>query len=163
VEPVRDLGQAELWEESLERSRARRERTRREPRAKRSKMPVRRAAIVLAAAALVVSVALLAVWPANHVPARGGNRSNTAGPAHQLAGLRGQLTIPALPYSSYLRSLHAAMHTESQLQGTAATELDAVITNVTSIAARGLLTPSRRRVLSLTLDRIVSGGLPVGC
>ena len=58
-----------------------------------------------------------------------------------------------MAYTSYLASLHAAMREEAQLQGTGAAELGAVITNVTGMAAGGLLTPSRLRVVSLTLDR----------
>jgi hypothetical protein len=173
VEPARDLGRAELWQESLERSRARRERPGREARARRSKMPVLRAArakrsktpvlraaIALAAAAMVVSLGLLAVLGADRGSVREADRPAIAHPSpnsyvgHELARLRGgQQAVPAMSYTSYLRSLRAAMRTETQLQGTGAAELGAVITNVTSIAARGLLTPSRRRVLSLTLDR----------
>jgi hypothetical protein len=58
-----------------------------------------------------------------------------------------------MSYSAYLGSLRATMFVETRLQGIGAAELGAVIANVTSIAARGLLTPSRFRVLSLTLDR----------
>jgi hypothetical protein len=71
----------------------------------------------------------------------------------ELARLRGEQAISAIPYTSYIGSLHAAMRAETQLQGTGAAELEAVITDVTSIAAGGLLTPSRLRVLALTLDR----------
>lgn len=140
---MRDLDRAELWQESLERSRARRERVRREARAKRSKMRGLRRAMALAAAAGAVSLGLLAVW-----------RPGRVHPApNELARLRSEPTVSAMAYSAYLGSLRAAMRVEAQLQGTSAAELEGVITNVTSIAARGLLTPSRRRVLSLTLDR----------
>jgi D-glucuronyl C5-epimerase-like protein len=150
---MQDLGRAELWQESLERSRARREQARREARAKRSKMPVLRTAMALAAAAVVVSLGLLAVRRADRVPVRARDRPAIANPDRELAGLLGQRAVSATSSTSYLRSLRAAMRTETQLSGTGAAELDAVITNVTSIAARGPLTPSQLRVLSLTLDR----------
>jgi D-glucuronyl C5-epimerase C-terminus len=148
VEPVRDLDRAELWQESLERSRARRERARREAKAKRSKMLVLRMAIALAAAAGAVSLGLLAVWRADRV-----SPTPTRHVGHELTRLPSEPTVSAMPYSSYLGSLRAAMRVEAQLQGPRGAELEGVITNVTSIADRGLLTPSRRRVLSLTLDR----------
>ncbi len=148
MEPVHDLGRAELWQESLERSRARRERARREATAKRSKMPALRTARALAAATVVVSLGLLAVWQADRA-----HPVPNSHVGHELARLRAYQPVSALPYTSYLRSLRAAMRAETQLQGTSAAELEAVITNVTSIAARGLLTPSRLRVLALTLDR----------
>src|SRR5436190_8347000 len=92
VQPVRDLERAELWQESLERSRARRGRARREARAKGSKTPVLRRAIALAAAAVVVSLGLLAVWRADRVhpaPHSYGGR--------ELARVRSEPTVSALP------------------------------------------------------------------
>lgn len=128
---------------------------------------VARTAIVVAAASAVVSAGLLALSPAARVSARGHEgrivadtdplRSHppaaTGYVARELSGLRREQGGSATPYSSYTGSLRAAMLAETQLQGIGAAELGAVITNATSIAARGLLTPSRSRVLSLTLDR----------
>jgi hypothetical protein len=116
-------------------------------------MPFLRTATALAAAAVVVSLGLLAVWRADRVPVRERVGPASADPDRELAGLLGQRAVSATSSTSYLRSLRAAMRTETQLQGTGAAELEAVIKNVTSIAARGPLTPSQLRVLSLTLDR----------
>jgi hypothetical protein len=99
-----------------------------------------------------------------HASPTSANRSSSAArgaPAHRAGSL--QLVAPPSgaptqaisrkAYSSYLRSLGAARSAAAQLQGTPAAELKSVIANVTSIAARGLLTASRLPVLSLTLDR----------
>jgi hypothetical protein len=114
-------------------------------------------------------LSLFAVLRAAHVFGHYGpilaHRASLAGRGAPTHDLGGSLQIPALSsgartraisrkaYISYLRSLGAAKRAATELQGIRAAELRAVIANVTSIAARGLLTPSRLPVLSLTLDR----------
>jgi D-glucuronyl C5-epimerase C-terminus len=61
--------------------------------------------------------------------------------------------ISAAAYRSYLADFNAALRTVKLLRGTRAVELEAVIGNLHSIAARGLLTASRLPVLFLTLHR----------
>jgi hypothetical protein len=99
-------------------------------------------------AAAVVGIGLFAVLRAAHLFGHDGptivRRSSSVAPKQ---------AISRNTYSSYLRSLGAARRAATRLQGIRAAELKAVIANVTSIAARGLLTPSRLSVLSLTLDR----------
>jgi D-glucuronyl C5-epimerase C-terminus len=70
-----------------------------------------------------------------------------------LARLRQAHAISAGAYQSDLGKWGAALHTVGQLRGTRASELGAVIQNLDNIAARGQLTPSRLRVLFLTLSR----------
>jgi hypothetical protein len=70
-----------------------------------------------------------------------------------LTRLLGEQAISGADYTSYSGSLAAAVGAVKRLSGVRATELQAVITNLGSIAARGLLTPSRLPVLFLTLDR----------
>jgi D-glucuronyl C5-epimerase-like protein len=116
-------------------------------RAGRRGVFVRRRAIALGVVA-TVGVGLFAVLRAAHVFGHDGptivHRSSSVVP--------GALTHD-VGISAYLRSLAAARRAATRLQGIRAAELNAVIANVTSIAARGLLTPSRVRGLSLTLDR----------
>jgi len=71
----------------------------------------------------------------------------------ELARLRRIDAISIAAYQSYLRSFNAALRAVKRLNGARAAELEAVIENLHSIAARGLLTPSRLPVLFLTLDR----------
>lgn len=70
-----------------------------------------------------------------------------------LARLRRIHAISTPAYRSYLASFNLALQTGRRLSGTRATELEAVIENLQSIAARGLLTPSRLPALFLTLTR----------
>jgi hypothetical protein len=130
--------------------------------------PARRRAIALGIAA-VVGLGFFAVLQAAHVFGQDGptsvHRSSSvvpralthhAGGSLQIAGSSGGAPKQAISrnaYSSYLRSLGSARRAATRLQGIRAANLEAVIANVTSIAARGLLIPSRLPVLSLTLDR----------
>ncbi len=70
-----------------------------------------------------------------------------------LAELRDARAISAGAYESSVGTFTAALHTLSGLSGTRAAELGAVIANLENMAAGGMLTPSRLRVLFLTLRR----------
>ena len=72
-----------------------------------------------------------------------------------LARLVAQRAISAADYASYVASFGAAIGAVKRLSGVRASELQAVITNLGSLAVRRLLTPSRLSVLFLTLDRNV--------
>jgi D-glucuronyl C5-epimerase C-terminus len=71
----------------------------------------------------------------------------------ELKRLRNSGAITPAQYASYNGSFNAALASERRLRGTRATELEAVITNLHSIAAAGKLTPGRLPVLFQTLDR----------
>ena len=60
--------------------------------------------------------------------------------------------ITSAQYGTYSASFNAALATQRHLHGTPATELEAVIENLHSIAAAGKLTPGRLPVLFQTLD-----------
>jgi hypothetical protein len=61
--------------------------------------------------------------------------------------------ISLADYHRYRASFESALSTVRRLGGTRAAELQNVVSNLHGIAAAGLLTPSRLRVLFLTLDR----------
>lgn len=71
----------------------------------------------------------------------------------ELARLHRVHAISKAAYRRYLGSFNAALNAVKRVGGTRAVELEAVIENVHSIAAAGMLTPSRLPVLFLTLDR----------
>lgn len=71
----------------------------------------------------------------------------------ELARLRRANAISVGAYHAYLASFNAALRSVGELRGTRAGELEAVIANLQSIAARGFLTPSRLPALFLTLNR----------
>ncbi len=135
---------------------------------RRVSAPARRRATALGALA-AVCLGLFAVLQAAHIFGRDGptivHRAASGGPGRltrhaggssQIAGLSAgapSQTITPKAYNSYLRSLGAARRAITRLQGIDAANLNAVVANVTTIAARGLLTASRLPVLTLTLDR----------
>ncbi|HET7046783.1 MAG TPA: D-glucuronyl C5-epimerase family protein [Solirubrobacteraceae bacterium] len=63
-----------------------------------------------------------------------------------------QHLITRASYRSYAASFNSALATVRRLRGARAAELEAVIENLHSIAAAGLLSPSRLPALFLTLD-----------
>ena len=105
---------------------------------------------------------LPAVTPTPAPPMSGAASAARARPQPEIANgnvrtglerLRRTHAISAAAYQSFLASFNAAVRTVKRLRGTRAVELEAVFQNVGSIAARGLLTPSRLPVLFLTLNR----------
>jgi len=70
-----------------------------------------------------------------------------------LFALYQRLAISSASYQSYAASMRAANAALRQLNGAAAAELGAVIGNLRTIAAHGMLTPGRLPALFLTLDR----------
>jgi D-glucuronyl C5-epimerase C-terminus len=72
--------------------------------------------------------------------------------ASELGRLRNSGAITAAQYGTYNSSFNAALSSERRLQGTRATELEAVIENLHNIAAAGKLTPGRLPALFLTLN-----------
>jgi hypothetical protein len=71
----------------------------------------------------------------------------------ELRRLRRIGAITATAYRAYNASFSAALAAEKRLGGTRAAELTAITVNLHTIAAAGLLTPSRLPALFLTLDR----------
>jgi hypothetical protein len=71
----------------------------------------------------------------------------------ELARLHRARAISTAAYRRYLGSFNAALKAVKRLGGTRAVELEAVIENLHSIAAAGVLTPSRLPALFLTLAR----------
>ncbi len=72
--------------------------------------------------------------------------------ASELKRLRTSGAITAAQYSTYNSQWGAALASERKLRGTRATELEAVIENMHSIAVAGKLTPGRLPALFETLD-----------
>jgi hypothetical protein len=72
--------------------------------------------------------------------------------ASELKRLRTSGAITAAQYSTYSSQWGAALVSERKLRGTRATELEAVIENMHSIAVAGKLTPGRLPALFETLD-----------
>jgi hypothetical protein len=70
----------------------------------------------------------------------------------ELARLRRSHAVSTADYRRYLASLDGAAGTASRLRGTRALELKAVLANIHQIAVDRLLSPSRLKVLFLTLE-----------
>jgi hypothetical protein len=86
-------------------------------------------------------------------PRRGKPKQPQPTVVSELARLYRTRAITRAADDAYSASFAAALATERRLNGTRATELDAVTENLHQIAAAGALTPSRLPVLFQTLDR----------
>jgi hypothetical protein len=93
--------------------------------------------------------------PSRVAPAASAARARSSSPTVRgvLRRLKNNHQITAGAYRSYSSQFNGALATERRLSGTRAAELAAVTENMHTIAAAGMLTPSRLPVLFATLAR----------
>jgi hypothetical protein len=93
--------------------------------------------------------------PRSHTRAQASAASSGPTVLATLQTLYGQGQISAATYTADETAWNAAVSADARLTGTPHTELGAVISNVTQIAASGLLIPSRLAEVFLTVNRNV--------